>query len=64
MVGDTVVVRFTFEPIAAGPFVFHCHVLQHEDEGMMHNVCVYDPNDPDGVSKCNTMFEGGAAHGH
>jgi FtsP/CotA-like multicopper oxidase with cupredoxin domain len=63
VVGDTVVVRFTFEDIAAGPFVFHCHVLQHEDEGMMKNVCVYDPTDPDGVNKCNRMFEGGAAHG-
>ncbi|MFL5386039.1 MAG: multicopper oxidase family protein [Longimicrobiaceae bacterium] len=62
VVGDTVVVRFTFEPIAAGPFVFHCHVLQHEDEGMMHNVCVYDPNDPDGVNKCNAMFSGGGGH--
>jgi len=63
-VGDTVVVRFVFEKIAAGPFVFHCHVLQHEDEGMMHNVCVYDPKDPDGPNKCNAMFSGGSAHGH
>lgn len=63
IVGDTVVVRFTFEPIAAGPFVFHCHVLQHEDEGMMKNVCVYDPNDPEGVNKCNRMFSGGGGHG-
>lgn len=64
-VGDTVVVRFIFEPIAAGPFVFHCHVLQHEDEGMMHNVCVYDPRDPDGPRKCNAMFSNAAAgHGH
>ena len=64
VVGDTVVVRFTFAPIAAGPFVFHCHVLMHEDEGMMHNVCVYDPDDPDGVKKCNAMFsQGGGGHG-
>jgi len=62
--GDTVVVRFTFEKIAAGPFVFHCHVLQHEDEGMMHNVCVYDPDDPEGVNKCNAMFSGGGHGGH
>jgi suppressor of ftsI len=61
--GDTVVVRFVFDPIAAGPFVFHCHVLQHEDEGMMHNVCVYDPNDPQGPRKCDQMFAG-SAHGH
>ncbi|HEX6036495.1 multicopper oxidase family protein [Longimicrobium sp.] len=61
--GDTVVVRFVFDPIAAGPFVFHCHVLQHEDEGMMHNVCVYDPNDPAGPRKCDQMFTGNG-HGH
>ena len=60
--GDTVVVRFTFEPIAEGPFVFHCHVLMHEDEGMMKNVCVYDPRDPDGVNKCNRMFTSAPAH--
>lgn len=63
-VGDTVVVRFVFEPIAAGPFVFHCHVLQHEDEGMMHNVCVYDPRDPNGAQKCRQMFEGNVHISH
>lgn len=62
LVGDTVVIRFVFEPIAAGPFVFHCHVLQHEDEGMMHNVCVYDPADPNGRQKCNAMFTSAAGH--
>ena len=61
-VGDTVVIRFVFEPIAAGPFVFHCHVLQHEDEGMMHNVCVYDPADPNGRQKCNAMFASAPPH--
>jgi FtsP/CotA-like multicopper oxidase with cupredoxin domain len=61
-VGDTVVIRFVFEPIAAGPFVFHCHVLQHEDEGMMHNVCVYDPADPNGRQKCDAMFTSAAGH--
>ncbi|HEU0299770.1 MAG TPA: multicopper oxidase family protein, partial [Longimicrobium sp.] len=34
-VGDTVTVRFKYKPIAAGPFVYHCHVLAHEDAGMM-----------------------------
>ena len=45
IVGDTVVVRFVFEPIAAGPFVFHCHVLQHEDEGMMGQFVVVEPGE-------------------
>ncbi len=26
-----------------GKFVFHCHVLKHEDKGMMANIEVYDP---------------------
>jgi len=64
-VGDTVVVRFTFEPIAEGPFVFHCHVLQHEDEGMMMNVCVYDPADPTrGKQTCQNYFSGQTHAGH
>jgi hypothetical protein len=29
---------------------------------MMKNVCVYNPNDPEGVSKCNAMFSGGSGH--
>lgn len=28
-----------------GRFVFHCHVLKHEDKGMMANIEVYDPNE-------------------
>ncbi|WP_331056124.1 multicopper oxidase family protein [Longimicrobium sp.] len=62
LAGDTVVIRFVFEPIAAGPFVFHCHVLQHEDEGMMMNVCVDDPADPNGQTQCNSLFSSQPAH--
>ena len=25
-------------------FVFHCHILEHEDKGMMHRIAVLDPN--------------------
>jgi suppressor of ftsI len=55
--GDTVTVRFKYKPIAAGPFVFHCHVLAHEDNGMMANVCVYDPNT--GARYCRQWFTKG-----
>ena len=24
-------------------FVYHCHMLFHEDRGMMQNLCLYDP---------------------
>ena len=43
-----------------GDFVYHCHILEHEDLGMMarmHVVC------PDGGTSCGTGDdEGGAAH--
>lgn len=35
----TVYIPFT-NPVIAGKFVFHCHILNHEDGGMMANVCV------------------------
>jgi len=57
--GDTVVIRFTFNRIAAGPFVYHCHDLVHEDLGMMANMCVYNPET--GEPWCNQWFPGGHA---
>jgi len=38
----TILIPFT-NPDMVGRFVFHCHVLKHEDHGMMANVEVYDP---------------------
>ena len=26
-----------------GRFLFHCHVLKHEDKGMMANIEIYNP---------------------
>ncbi|HEU0012840.1 MAG TPA: multicopper oxidase family protein [Longimicrobium sp.] len=60
--GDTVVVRFKFKPIAAGPFVYHCHDLSHEDAGMMANVCVYDPAQGQTPAWCNQFFTGHSSH--
>jgi len=28
------------DPTIAGTFVFHCHILLHEDLGMMHKILV------------------------
>jgi suppressor of ftsI len=56
-VGDTVTVMFKFNPIAQGPFVYHCHVLSHEDDSMMGNICVYDPLT--GMKTCYEWFPGG-----
>ncbi|AOX04427.1 L-ascorbate oxidase [Moorena producens PAL-8-15-08-1] len=27
-----------------GIFVLHCHILDHEDQGMMQNICINDPS--------------------
>jgi multicopper oxidase len=40
-----VVVRMQFEDFV-GRFVYHCHILPHEDTGMMGTVEVVDPNTP------------------
>ncbi|MBD5633259.1 MAG: multicopper oxidase family protein [Candidatus Eremiobacteraeota bacterium] len=32
------------DPIVAGTFVFHCHILEHEDGGMMAKITVIDPS--------------------
>ncbi len=42
MPGEVVMrVRFA-PPIVVGEFVYHCHIVQHEDQGMMGNVVVED----------------------
>ena len=40
----SVTIRMAFtDPRIVGTFVYHCHVLKHEDKGMMGNAEVYDP---------------------
>jgi FtsP/CotA-like multicopper oxidase with cupredoxin domain len=41
-VGGTVVIRMKFIEFT-GKFVFHCHILNHEDHGMMSIVQVVEP---------------------
>jgi suppressor of ftsI len=37
-------IRMAFtDPIIVGRFMFHCHILEHEDKGMMAQIEVYDP---------------------
>lgn len=36
-------VRFT----VPGVFMYHCHIIEHEDGGMMAQIQVYDPKEPD-----------------
>lgn len=37
-----IIIPFT-KPIIAGEFVYHCHLVQHEDAGMMANIVVRPP---------------------
>jgi FtsP/CotA-like multicopper oxidase with cupredoxin domain len=42
-----VTVRMAFtDPLILGRFMFHCHVLRHEDKGMMGQIEIYDPTPP------------------
>ena len=34
------------DPVIVGRFMFHCHVLKHEDKGMMAQIEVFDPRPP------------------
>jgi FtsP/CotA-like multicopper oxidase with cupredoxin domain len=57
-----VVVRIAFtDPRIVGRFVYHCHVLKHEDKGMMANIEVYDPHP--GARRLAPEVESHAGHG-
>lgn len=47
-----VVIPFT-NPIIVGEFVYHCHIVQHADQGMMANILVVDPlSPPTNIVRC------------
>src|SRR5262249_53925436 len=47
--GYTVVVRTRYQRYI-GDFVLHCHILDHEDQGMMQNVRIALPDGQGGVT--------------
>ncbi|WP_456151538.1 multicopper oxidase family protein [Defluviicoccus vanus] len=50
----TVLIPFT-DPVILGKFVYHCHIIQHEDQGMMSVVQVIDPSKPrPDIKMCHT----------
>jgi FtsP/CotA-like multicopper oxidase with cupredoxin domain len=55
-------VRIAFtDPAIVGRFMFHCHILEHEDKGMMQQIEVYDPKVgpmPDGPTPMPGMDHG------
>ena len=51
-------IRLAFtDPAILGRFVYHCHVLKHEDKGMMANIEVYDPNADSLLSGTQRLIE-------
>ena len=49
-----VIIPFT-DPVILGEFVYHCHIIRHEDKGMMQNILVIDPNaPPPHINMCQT----------
>ena len=52
-------VRFEDYTDPALPYMYHCHMLLHEDEGMMGQFVVIEPGQEDQVG-----IAGGAGHGH
>ena len=53
---QSVTLRIAFtEPEIVGRFMYHCHVLEHEDRGMMAQIEVYDPRHPKQIGASQTM---------
>ena len=49
-----IIIPFT-DPVIVGEFVYHCHIIQHEDQGMMSNIVVIDPKAPPRhINMCQT----------
>jgi FtsP/CotA-like multicopper oxidase with cupredoxin domain len=44
------------DPTIVGRFMFHCHVLRHEDLGMMANIEIYDPASPTLSTRLNRLY--------
>lgn len=59
-----VLIPFT-NPVIVGKFVYHCHIVQHADQGMMASIYVYDPARPmPDVKVCDGTETGGhGGHG-
>jgi FtsP/CotA-like multicopper oxidase with cupredoxin domain len=50
-------IRLAFtQPEVIGRFVFHCHVLKHEDRGMMAQIEVYDPKPSGPISWISNLY--------
>jgi FtsP/CotA-like multicopper oxidase with cupredoxin domain len=44
------------DPLILGRFMYHCHVLKHEDKGMMAQIEVYDPRPPSLQARLRQLY--------
>ncbi len=52
-----VTLRMAFtDRLILGTFMFHCHVLKHEDRGMMGQIEVYDPTQSAVTARLNRLY--------
>lgn len=58
-----VVVRTRYQRYI-GDFVLHCHILDHEDQGMMQNVRISLPDHGGPACPANTLGQPRSAHAH
>ena len=60
-------IRLAFtDPVIVGRFMFHCHILEHEDKGMMALIEVFDPaggSMPEGMKSSDGAKETSHASG-
>jgi FtsP/CotA-like multicopper oxidase with cupredoxin domain len=61
----SVTLRIDFRGNDIGDFVFHCHILEHEDKGMMNIIRVQNPNQPvAALEKAPVAKAAAASHVH
>jgi hypothetical protein len=61
--GGWVLLRVPFDrPEQAGRYMYHCHILEHEDKGMMSMIQVVDTSAEKQIAKAAQMSTAGADH--
>jgi FtsP/CotA-like multicopper oxidase with cupredoxin domain len=59
-----VIARFEDHSDPTTPYMFHCHILEHEDEGMMGQFVVVEPGDDPDLSTGASGADGHEDHHH
>ncbi|MDO4927556.1 MAG: multicopper oxidase domain-containing protein [Corynebacterium sp.] len=57
-------VEFGYHPDPHYPYMYHCHMLYHEDEGMMGQYVIVEPGQKADLDTIYLQEHGEAGHGH